>query len=363
MIRYLPLITLLLIACNGRTGRQPSERHAAQEDKTFKASKPRGERPESSLVFAFYNVENLYDTDNDPRTEDDDFTPSGKSRWTPERLERKLENLARGVTAMDGDRGPDVLGLCEVENRYVLEMLVSEHLPRGEYRIVHTDSRDGRGIDVALLYRASAVTFLSSSAHGVDLGESERPTRDILEVRFLCNGRPFTVLVNHWPSRLGGEAQSAWKRERAAARAARVIDSLEQIDRDADIVLMGDLNDTPFDASIRKVLDADAYSDKTPFPHRMINTAMPVARQGAIGSYYYRGSWEVIDQIMLSRGALDTIGLFLHQTSQTIFAPDFLRDRRADPVDRPPYRTFKGPTQYLGGTSDHFPIVLVVGAR
>lgn len=355
MPRLLPLIALVLLAsCNGRKG-------ATTVGDRPEPPRYRGERPEQTIVLAFYNLENLFDTEDDPLTNDEDFTPSGKNRWTPERLERKLENIARALMAMNDGKGPDVVGVCEVENARVLSMLVNDHLPKGVYGIVHAESRDERGIDVAILYRKSAVRFADMTMHRVDLGAGERPTRDILQATFSRSGHSFTMLVNHWPSRRGGENASAWRRERAAQTAAHVIDSLEQVDPSVDIVLMGDLNDTPFDQSVRKVLDADAWTGTTPFPHRMINTAMPVADEGVIGSYYYRHAWEVIDQIMLSRGALDTKGLTLYQTSELIFTPDFLRDRRADPDDRPPYRTFKGSFQYIGGTSDHFPVVLEVG--
>ncbi len=352
---YLLLVPLLaFMSCNGRKGTSSSSNMPPQSDY-------RGERPTKSVLFAFYNLENLFDTEDDPLTQDDDFTPSGKNRWTPERMERKLENISRALMTMNDGRGPDVIGVCEVENAHVLSMLVNDHLPRGAYGIVHTDSPDERGIDVAILYRKSAVTLASTTVHRVDLGPGERPTRDILEATFTRDGYSFTTLVNHWPSRRGGESASAWKRENAAQVAAAIIDSLERLDSAADIVLMGDLNDTPFDHSVRGVLDADAWSGSEPFRHRMINTAMPVADLNEIGTYYYQHAWEVIDQIMLSRGALDGRGLTLYQTAETVFAPEFLRDLRADPDDRPPYRTFKGSFQYIGGTSDHFPVLLEVG--
>lgn len=355
MIRLLSLIALILLAsCNGKTGTRSSA-------EVPPSARYRGERPERTIFFAFYNLENLFDTEDDPMTNDEDFTPTGKNRWTPERLERKLENISRALMAMNDGKGPDIAGVCEVENRRVLSMLVNDHLPRGAYRIAHSESPDERGIDVAILYKASAVELKNMTMHRVDLGRDERPTRDILEATFGRNGYRFSMLVNHWPSRRGGESASAWKRERAAGTAAAIIDSLVRIDSSIDIVLMGDLNDTPFDASIRDALDAGGWTATVPFTHRMINTALPVAEEGAIGSYYYRHSWEVIDQIMLSPGSLDTIGLTLYQTSQTVFAPDFLRDQRSDPRDRPPYRTFKGSFQYIGGTSDHFPVVLEVG--
>lgn len=318
--------------------------------------------PEQSLLFAFYNVENLWDPADDPSTTgDDEFTPQGRMKWTRERYEKKLAALARVIRDMNDGEGPDLLGICEIENRDVLERLVHEFLPAGRYGIVHAESPDLRGIDVAILYRSDVVDLKHLTMHRIDLGDGTRPTRDIMEGTFARDGVEFTVLVNHWPSRSGGAAQTEPLRKRAAAAAASVIDSLHRLDPDADIVLMGDLNDEPYNASVQDVLDAGEYSPGEKFERRMINTAMPVAAEDTIGSYYYDGGWEVIDQIMLSPGALDRRGLTLYEISETIFTPEFLRDSRASPADRPPYRTYIRGTQYIGGTSDHFPVMLRVG--
>ncbi len=315
--------------------------------------------PAHRLTFAFYNTENLFDAVDDPANPgDDDFTPRGRNRWTEERLERKLDAIARVIRAMDRQRGPDVIGLCEVENRRVLDRLVTEFLPEGAYAVAHRESPDERGIDVALLYRPGGMRLAGLTMHRVDLGPDERPTRDIMEATFERGGRRFTVLVNHWPSKRGGEEASAPRREAAARVAASIVDSLTRLDPAADIVMMGDFNDVPSSRPIAITLDAVAYAPDHPFAGRLINTAAPVEKADTIGSYYYRGSWETIDQIMLSRGALDRMGIMLHDRAETVFAPDFLRDDRADKRMRPPLRTYRG-TQYLGGTSDHFPVYLV----
>jgi predicted extracellular nuclease len=325
-------------------------------------SQPPRPAPGDSLTFAFYNVENLWDPANDPAGRgDDDFTPEGTMRWTAERMERKLDAIARAVRSIDGMRGPDLIGMCEMENRRVLDLLVTDYLPGGEYEVVHAESPDERGIDVAILYRRGVMRLDRMTMHRIDLGEGNRPTRDIMEARFSKDGRSFTVLVNHWPSRSGGEEASAPRRERAAEAAARVIDSITTLDPTADIILMGDLNDEPFNTSVAGTLDAREYVESG-FDHRLINTAAPVAEIDTLGSYYYQGDWETIDQVMLaSAGALDGKGITLYQTSETIFAPPFLRDARADPVALPPHRTYIRGSYYIGGTSDHFPVFLRVG--
>lgn len=319
-------------------------------------------RPEtpSSLTVAFYNVENLFDAVDDPANAgDDEFTPLGRLGWTDERLERKLEDLARVIRAMDDYAGIDILGVAEVENRAVLDRLVGEFLPAGQYSVVHAESEDERGIDVALLYRASAARATGHRMHRVDLGDDR--TRPILEVSFEREGKPFTVLVNHWPSRSGGQSESEPKRLAAARTAARVLDSLYALDASADIILMGDLNDEPGDRSVVDALGARGYGDGE-LDARMINLAAPVAAADTIGSYLYRGEWETIDQIMLSRGALDQRGLVMIEPSQTIFTPEFIRDPKADALHRPAYRTYRGP-QYIGGVSDHFPVLVRIGWR
>lgn len=318
--------------------------------------------PESapSLTFAFYNVENLFDPADDPAiVGDDEFTPRGANHWSELRLERKLEGIARALRAINGYRGADVIGLCEVENRRVLQLLIDEFLPRG-YALVHAESPDERGIDVALLYRTGAVRLVGFHPHRVDLGEGERPTRDILEATFEREGKRFTVLANHWPSKRGGGEESSSRRSAAARVAAAVVDSLTARDSAADILLVGDFNDAPFSAAISGDLDARPLLPGHPFHSRLINTAAPVAMADTIGSYYFRGKWEMIDQIMLSRGALDSSGLVLRERSESVFAPDFLRDERGR--DHPPFHTYRG-SLYLGGTSDHFPVYLVVGWR
>lgn len=314
-----------------------------------------------TLTFAFYNVENLFDPADDPVTDDEDFTPNGSMKWDLERLDRKCEALSRAIRSIDDNNGPDILGLCEVENRRVLEILVDEFLPQGMYGIVHRHSPDGRGIDVALLYRKSAVELVTADAHPVGLGIGQRPTRDILEVRLRRNDREFTVLVNHWPSRSGGQFKSEPRRFAAATVAAGVIDAIRAGNPSADIVMMGDFNDEPDNRSVSEVLSAVEYRPDEPFSGRMINLAAPLLRIDTIGSYLYKDDWEVLDQIMVSPGLLDSVGLTLVNTAQRIHAPDFLRDHHPSQPMNPPRRTYVRRSLYIGGTSDHFPVYATFG--
>ncbi len=317
----------------------------------------RSVQPRDTLVFAFYNVENLFDATDDPRNPgDDEFLPDAPRHWTDRRLERKLGALARAIRAIDRMRGPDVIGLAEVENRAVLDRLAGEFLPRG-YHVAHVESPDERGIDAAILYR-DPIRLRRLVAHRVVLPHGDR-TRDVLEASLQRGGLNFTVIANHWPSRYGGQEESEPLRAIAARVARRVVDSLMALDSAADIVLMGDLNDEPFDRSVREVLGAHAYDGPSDARGNLIDLAAPVAETDTIGSYYYHHDWETIDHLIVSPGLLDDRGLMLLETSERVFAPEFLRDDRAG-ADRPPLRTYKG-TMYIGGASDHFPVWTPVG--
>ncbi|MBC8144057.1 MAG: endonuclease/exonuclease/phosphatase family protein [bacterium] len=336
----LAFIALLLASCsNSETGLRRAD-------------------PASTMTIAFYNVENLFDAVDDPTNPgDDEFLPKGKLGWTQDRLDKKLEDIARVIRSMDEYGGADIVGVCEVENRAVLDRLVNEFLPKDQYAFVHEDSEDERGIDVALLYRPRAAKFVGHTLHRVNLGDDK--TRGILEATFVRDGHQFRVLVNHWPSRTGGQEQSEPKRIAAARTASRVIDSLYERDPAADIIMMGDMNDEPSDRSLFETLNAREMTDAT-FDSRMINLASAVQRVDTIGSYLYKGKWETIDHIMLSRGALDDKGITLLDATQTVFTPEFIRDTKADAKKRPGYRTYKG-NQYIGGVSDHFPVIARVG--
>lgn len=351
-----PLLAAFLLICctgNSRTDARPPGQTAYAPPAV-----------QGTLTFAWYNLENAFDpADDTTRAGDDEFTPEGKNNWTQARLERKLEGVARAIKAIDELKGPDITGLCEIENRNVLEQLVNTFLPKAQYAIIHAESPDERGIDVAILYKPSSVTLAGFVMHRVDLGPGARPTRDIMEATFRRDGRTFTVLANHWPSKSGGQEESAPRRQAAAAVAAGIVDSLTRLNPNADIVLMGDLNDTPDSKPVWETLDARPWDGQVKFAHRLINTAMANTPADTIGTYYYQKHWETIDQIMLSgSGALDTMGLVMTEARQTIFCPAFLRDRKYkyDSTAHPPYRTYRGPV-YIGGISDHFPVLLHVG--
>ena len=232
---------------------------------TFTASFGQNEKQYKVNTIAFYNVENLFDYEDDPITFDDDRTPEGKDHWTQEIYEAKLANMAKVISEIGEDvtgTSPAIIGVSEIENRRVLEDLLNqEPLVKKDYGIVHFDSPDRRGIDVALLYQKKLFTPTNYKAYELviydDQDRSKRIyTRDQLLVSGMLDGEKIHVIVNHWPSRSGGEARSRPKRIKAAELNKQIMDSLFSEDPYAKIITMGDLNDDPTNESVKDLLKA-----------------------------------------------------------------------------------------------------------
>ncbi len=309
-------------------------------------------------TLAFYNVENLFDTLNDSLVHDDDRTPQGRDRWTVERYEDKLEKIA-GVLARIGQkesrRLPDLIGLCEVENHRVLQDLLAQPaLQEAHYGIVHHDSPDHRGIDVALLYRKDVFTVLDQASRRLILRTARNDrkyTRDQLLVFGYLDGEPLYVSVNHWPSRSGGQAMSEPFRRQAAALQRSILDSVLDLDPEARFISMGDYNDEPTDVSMRFGLGTRAHVDGLP-PHLFFNPMEDMYRMGA-GSLAYRDRWSLFDQILFNGNWFKKQKAFSFWKAG-IYHPDYLKTAEG-PYKGYPYRTYAG-GQYQGGYSDHFPV-------
>jgi len=308
---------------------------------------------------AFYNVENLFDVTNDTLIHDDERTPDGRYGWTPERYDKKIEHIAKVISAIGAEAintSPDLIGLCEVENQGVLKDLVNHPvLLQKKYRIVHFDSPDERGIDVALLYKEAS--FLPVSLKAVPLYlydvEGHRDyTRDQLVVEGLLDGERFYVIVNHWPSRSGGELKSRPYRIKAAQLNKKIIDSIVGLDNDAKIISMGDFNDDPINASFKKVLGTSGdKKDGT----QLYNPMEPLFKKG-LGSLAYRDKWNLFDQFFFTANLLKASPNGYSFWKTGIYAPDFIRNESGR-YKGYPKRTYVGAT-YQGGYSDHFPVFL-----
>jgi len=310
---------------------------------------------------AFYNLENLFDTLDEPYKFDQDFTPGGANHYTSEIYHQKLHNLATVIQQLGTELTPDgpaLIGTAEIENDRVLQDLIAQPEIRArQYHFVHFESPDRRGIDVALLYNPKYFRVLKAEALYTDIGGSGQKggkTRDVLHVLGLLAGDTTHVFVNHWPSRRGGEAASAPLRAIAAKVSKRVIDSLMAINPGTKVLLMGDLNDDPTSPSVAKVLGAKGSRKKVK-PGELYNPWAAFLAKG-IGTLAYNDSWNLFDQIMLSSGWLDAQDGQWRFYKAEIFNRDFLKEKFG-PYRGYPHRSFEGST-WLNGYSDHFPVIL-----
>ena len=290
-----------------------------------------------------YNVENLFDTKADRSINDQDFTPEGKLNWTNERYKTKLEHLAEAIS-WTGSELPILISLEEVENRQVVEDL-ARTLPLKGYSIVHHESPDERGIDVALLVRDGYTQVLSEEALSVTI-HGDR-TRDVLYVELgLAKGEILHVLVSHWPSRHGGQENSEPKRMAAANAVRQKVDDILTKDANAQIMIMGDLNDSPSDRSVKEGLGAvcDLSATADLFDLMCIDTPK------GHGSYNYQGKWSYLDQMIVSRAFLPKV-----KGAKALWDDRLLFEHPRN--GKSPDRTYAG-DRYKGGYSDHLPVVL-----
>ncbi len=316
-----------------------------------------GQAPPDHFTIAFYNVENLFDTINDPGVHDGEFTPEAAIPWNTERYEQKLKNIARVLGAIDSTELPLVIGLAEVENLGVLRDLVAtKPLDKGGYDIVHFDSPDERGIDVALLYRNGMLQPLHSRPYLLtfDFDSTDR-TRDLLYFKALAADRDtLHFLVNHWPSRYGGKEQSDPKRQRAAQQVRQVVDSIFRFDAHANIIIMGDLNDNPTDDNVTVTLGA-LVPENNVRKGQLYNLATEKFTSGE-GTLYWR-VWDLFDQVIVSSNLLDGNTTYkLSPASIQILKKDWMLYRQKD-GNMVPNRT-AGRNEYFGGYSDHLPVYI-----
>lgn len=314
-------------------------------------------------TIAFYNVENLFDIENDSLTFDDDRTPNGKDRWTEERYHHKIENIAQVISDIGTDQvqsPPDIIGLCEIENKKVLEDLVHHpSLQKMDYRIVHFDSPDERGIDVALVYKSSAFLPTSFQSRRLllqnDVGERDY-TRDQLVVGGLLDDEQIYCIVNHWPSRSGGESRSKPNRLAAAALNKNIIDSILRQDHSAKIISMGDLNDDPVDDSLKKILKTQGKK-KNLEGNALFNPMEKLYKKG-VGSLAYRDQWNLFDQLFFTSNLLDQKQEGYRFWKANVFTTPYLFTTKGK-YKGYPFRTYAG-GNYTGGYSDHFPVYLML---
>jgi hypothetical protein len=318
---------------------------------------------EETKLVGFYNLENLFDTINAPDVRDEEFTPGGEKLWDNNRYQRKLQNMASviaGIGAVEGVGAPAVMGLCEMENRGVLEDLIAtDRLKAFNYQIIHQDSPDKRGIDVALIYRPEF--FNSESFSSVPLfiegKDGDRIfTRDQLVVSGKLDGDQMHFIVNHWPSRYGGRERSIPLRRAAAELTRSLVDSIKGLDEDARVIVMGDLNDDPVDVSVKKYLRAGGTPQEVA-SDSLFNATASLFFQGR-GTLCYDDFWNLFDQIIVTPNLMVEKSGKHHIVKTEIYDKQYVRQQEGD-YSGYPHRTFVG-NWYHGGFSDHFASYVVL---
>ena len=309
---------------------------------------------------AFYNLENLFDTINNPDTNDEEFLPDGTYRWGALKYQNKLKNMAYTIGKLATDKfcpqGPAVIGVSEIENRQVLEDLIKTgELANRNYDIVHFDSPDRRGVDVGLLYdrdqfevdtAISARLFIECSPNTL--------TRDQLLVSGRLAGERVHIIVNHWPSRLGGEAQSRCRREAAAALSRQLADSVLAADPQSKVIIMGDLNDDPYNKSCSEVLGAVKEQSEVK-ENGYFNTMWKLYDEG-FGTLGYQGKWNLFDQIIVSGNLVGKDRATRKYFKSEMCNKDFLRQDSGKYKGYPKRTHAQG--RWLNGYSDHFPVII-----
>ncbi|GAB5398595.1 MAG: endonuclease [Aureisphaera sp.] len=309
-------------------------------------------KKKNHYTIGFYNLENLFDTVDDPETLDDDFTPESEKEWNEKRYQKKLKKMGRVISDIgfeDIGYPPALMGLAEMENARVLEDLInSKFLKKKGYDFVHFDSSDERGIDTALLYRKELFEVIDSRTYTLyltnEFGQRDY-TRDILYVKGELEGETVHILVNHWPSRRKGTEETQHKRIEAAKRNREIVEEIYTENPDARIIIMGDFNDDPHSESMKTLVTGDLYN-----PMEVLLTKYE-------GTLKHRENWHLFDQIIISHNFLKGHENPFRFRKASIYNPEDIKEYKGK-YKGLPFRTYAG-KKYLGGYSDHFPVYTI----
>ncbi len=312
------------------------------------------EKESRPLRLMFYNVENLFDIYDDTLKNDDDFLPDGVLRWNYTRYNHKINSLYKTIIAAGDWSPPEIVALCEVENRKVLEDLVyGTYLSKFSYNIIHEDSPDQRGIDVCLIYRREDLKLID---YGYLLPEGIREenffSRKILYTKFLYKYDTIHLFVNHWPSRRGGVLAGEGMRIKISSMVREKTDSISTSRKEGNkIIILGDFNSSPDDQEM-KLLTAGPHVAGS-----LVNLSLDLSDSG-IGTYRYQGTWEMLDQVLVSQNLMSSLkGLYTEPSFISVFKPDFLLMKDPKYPGFTPFSTYRG-YRYQAGFSDHLPILL-----
>ncbi len=331
-------LLILLVSCEVPVSRSETTNPVVQAQ----------QESDYQVQIMFYNVENLFDTIDNPSTRDEEFTPDSKKKWGTERYQTKLDRLVQVIQSIDSAGDVAAIGLAEVENGDVLVDLVNHpQMLHGKWGIIHQQSPDFRGIDVALLFDSAYYTPGDAEFIQVALPDPKRTTREILKVTgSLKGGTEMSFYVNHWPSRYGGQEASEPGRIAAAKRLKKSVARTQKKNPDGHILIMGDFNDYPNNQSMSEELGAGWGST-----FELQNLMADSTFSDSIGSYNYRGEWGFLDQIILNSslaGQVDTV--YAHRRPYMMYFNKKYQNHA-------PSRTYSRDT-YYGGYSDHLPVVV-----
>ena len=355
MKRIITIVAALLLLCNGLSAQKGGSRN---------------------YIVGFYNLENLFDIYNDPAKNDEEFLPDGKNKWTEEKYQKKVRNMARVIAEMSKDNGRfhTVLGVSEIENRLVLEDLVADpQIAQANYQIIHYDGPDRRGVDVALLYRPDQFTYLDSESIPFTFEGSEVEftlnkeqqdyfrTRDILMVHGLIGGEHFAFYVMHLPSRIGGKGFDL--RSRGAEICYNHAMEMMKKYPGIKIAAMGDVNDDPVDESMTKWLHGKEKLEEVG-ENDFFNPFYSMLKDG-YGSLCYQYQWCIYDQILVNsalakapEGGLKITPLVKGTYYGRIFKKPFMTQQKGQ-YNGQPMRTFSNGA-FIGGYSDHYPTYILI---
>lgn len=313
------------------------------------------------LAIGFYNVENFFDTANNPNKQDDDFTPNGQYSYTYDVYTQKKHNIATVFAKMGTDvtpEGPAIIGIAEVENAEVLKDVAKEpEIKNRNYQVICHPTPDERGISTAMMYNPKYFKVINTHPVRVPLetlGQS-RPTRDILYVCGILAGDTVHILVNHWPSKSGGEARSAPGRRLAAQIAKNVFDSITKKNPNSKVLAMGDLNDNPDCYGVINIMEAKATTDNIKSTD-IYNPWINMYKKG-LGTESFRGDWNLIDQIMITGAFVQNKNNKWGYYRSEIFNRDFLKNHTGKDKGLP-HRSFNINRVWDNGYSDHFPVLM-----
>ena len=367
-LRYFGLLILLCLGSHIQAGAAVCSGGGGSD--TLPPREISEEKVASEATIMFWNVENLFDTTDDPETEDDEFTPRGQRHWTASRLRTKIHHLATAIVEAGKGDFPPLVALAEVENDSVLEQLSHRSaLVRGKYSYLITQSADPRGIDVALLYRSAEFEPLHGQEHSIKMSAEERPTRDILHVVGIWKSHPqdtLDLVICHLPSRRGGAAKTEKRRHAAHLALRRLTDEIIAHRPHAQSLIMGDMNQEPDSPELMRdmrinrstSLSSQRMEQATVSDTVLYNLMMALEENKHTGekgykSYKYKGKWQWLDQFIVNGALLPRI------KEVGSLAPDWMLTEETQYLGHRPHRTYYG-YRYTGGYSDHLPIVMKI---